>query len=55
MAKMLPIAVHCHRADFLSHLLGTDEGFPILLQVQNGLQGGCVKTLSQHKKEVSIS
>lgn len=44
----------CHRADFLSHLLGADEGFSILLQVQNGLQGGCAKTLSQHKKEVRV-
>lgn len=44
-----------HRAGFLSHLSGTDEGFSILLQVQNGLQGGCVKALPQHKKEVCIS
>lgn len=39
----------------LSFLLvpaGSNERLQVLLQVQNGLQGGCAETLPQHQKKV---
>lgn len=31
---------------------GSNEGFPLLVQVQDGLQGGRAAPLSQHQEEV---
>ncbi len=30
----------------------SDQRFPFLLQIQDGVQGGCPQTVSQHQEEV---
>lgn len=37
---------------FLFVPAGSNERLQVLLQVQNGLQGGCAETLPQHQKKV---